>query len=855
MDPVVILKELDEICGRLDRLAEQLTHPAFSAQREEQAAAEVVQAIQRIGELIAWAYGQHSRLGEAFAQPFVDRRLRDRLKAMLVDRRHTRRELHNRIAAQVLQTIHILLQATPVESTLFCNLTAGWYLNEVVAARLDFRDNEDLLPLWMTVVKDIATMVNKENMMLFFDPSSANPFPIFTEAMRYYHHPVSQVRTHVQATSLEIFLKLRDEDLWGEPLFHLVVSESSCFFTHVCCLLREFWRMADEAARTGNKRDLRSALYIQNDILMYINDVFACDIPMLNEIMQEKLLRFAVIPVLMRSVVLRRPSVAARSPPAELQQSGLLSSPVAFYLLHDLLCTLRSSAVFEAAACIFLRSELPDEVLQLISVAAPRTPTLYFSLQASWGATPRRGPFDFGSSVSDELLYAMPPTTLIELLQRRAAPGAVTRGWPLDALEEWLCNVDPAAETAGLAASLLGTCARMLTTMRAAREVLDVAVAERLGLALSQALSVHHQLQWATLAAAFRTLQELAAASDAPAGRSRHALLAPLRERVIGPLASELLHLLGRYGADVQEAWVQEFQEQSATRQASLWELPTSARQRELLESGAAPELPGPSEGRTKCVRVLLGAWQLALSLAGPDKDGAEGQPVPRVSDIEREEAARFQLGVPLHIGNMNRVKCHRRKVPGSSEEEAMYLLPVKAMLVLVRPDGQKPFWAVPVISEPLRCVRLMAGSEKATPLAQIATPGANAAEKECSLAVEVASPQSPLLRAALAAGATGDRLANTLASPAVQGASRLAASPERLATSVPAVPCSDAPGAPGRGSATPVTLSLVFSDERRRRVAGKILAQAKHATLLGMLEALGAFLVEAAGLPSQGGA
>lgn len=30
--------------------------------------------------------------------------------------------------AQVLQTIHILLQSTRSESTLFCNLTAGWYL-------------------------------------------------------------------------------------------------------------------------------------------------------------------------------------------------------------------------------------------------------------------------------------------------------------------------------------------------------------------------------------------------------------------------------------------------------------------------------------------------------------------------------------------------------------------------------------------------------------------------------------------------------------------------------------------------------------------------------------------------------
>jgi len=380
------VQELDDMCGRLDRLAEQLAHPAsFGA--EEQVAGEAVQMIQRIGESIAWAYGQRHNpgLGEAFAQPFVDRRLRDRLKSLLVERGPRRQEVHNRIAAQVLQTIHILLQATPAESTLFCNLTAGWYLNDVAATRLDFRDNEDLLPLWMTVVKDIATMLNKENMMLFFDPSSPNPFPIFTEAVRYYHHPVSQVRTHVQATSLEIFLKLRDEDVWTEPLFQLVLLESASFFTRVCCLLREFWRMADEAFRSGAKRDLRSALYIQNDILMYINDVFACDIPRLSEIMQEKLLRFGIVPVLLRSILLRRPSSTSQGRP-ELQGSTL-SPAVAFYLLHDLLATLRSSMVFETVACILLRPELPEDVLQLVAAPSPRAPSEYFTIQASWGGT------------------------------------------------------------------------------------------------------------------------------------------------------------------------------------------------------------------------------------------------------------------------------------------------------------------------------------------------------------------------------------------------------------------------------------------------------------------------------------
>eukprot|EP00418_Pyrodinium_bahamense_P058354 CAMPEP_0179183422 /NCGR_PEP_ID=MMETSP0796-20121207/90896_1 /TAXON_ID=73915 /ORGANISM="Pyrodinium bahamense, Strain pbaha01" /LENGTH=322 /DNA_ID=CAMNT_0020887281 /DNA_START=32 /DNA_END=997 /DNA_ORIENTATION=+ len=314
------VQQLDDMCTRIDRLAEQIAHPGLGA-HEEQVASDLVQLIQRTGESIAWAYGQHHcpGLGEQFAQPFVDRRLRDRLKALLTERKPMRRELQSRIAAQVLQTIHILLQATPAESTLFCNLTAGWYLNEVVAAQFDFRENEDLLPLWMTVVKDIAAMLDRDNLMLFFDPSGEKPFPIYSEAIRYYHHPVSQVRTHVQATSLEVFLKLRDEDFWTEPLFQLVLAESYAFFTHVCCLLRDFWRMANDAVRSGARRDVRSALYIQNDMLMYVNDIFMCEIPQLSAILQEKLLRFAVLPVLVRSI-LRPAGPSALASSVEQQQ-------------------------------------------------------------------------------------------------------------------------------------------------------------------------------------------------------------------------------------------------------------------------------------------------------------------------------------------------------------------------------------------------------------------------------------------------------------------------------------------------------------------------------------------------------
>jgi len=814
-------QQMDDLCGRLERLADQVKNPGLTT-REDVVVSEVVGVIQRIGEGVAWAYGQHRSkpgLGERFAQPFVDHHIKEWLKALLVEKRPLRRENQNRLVGQILQTIHILLQATPPDSMLFCNLTAGWYLNEVVSAKIDFLDNEDLLPLWMTVVKDIATMLDRDNLMLFFDPSSDKPFPIFSEACRYYHHPVSQVRTHVQATSLEIFLKLRDKSFWNEPLFHKVLQESSVFFTHVCCLLRDFWQMADEAVHTQERRNVRSALYIQNDILMYVNDIFMCEIPQLTAILQEKLLRFAILPVLVRSIL--RP----RDPPTiREQQQDLLSAPTAWYLLHDMLVTLQSSPVFTAVSLALLRKDVPEEVLKLVTEHHSRTPITYFKTQAEWGGTIRPAPDLTGDVASDEVLYAMPREHLVQLLENR---GHMVKNSLLDALLERLQGLSRSESGLSAVADslLLDTTTLLLRTLRAGSEVLDEDVAERLSASTCEVLAQHRQLPWPTLEAALLALRELIAVIDNPQGRARRILAPYLRDKVLVPLATELLQAAKPPGSD---SWLQEFTEQWAAQHASLTEPAAAARQRDLVEPGVGlVEAPGVPTGRARCLRVLLGAWHLEGCLLG----GADRlfDRMPGFSDADVEEFSSYEPGVSVHIGKMNRVKCHARTAR-HGEPEALYLLPVQSSLVLVRPDDQKPFWALPVVAESLLHVRLLASTDKMGPLEQIPSPGSNGDELQRILKLEVSSPRSPFLRSFGLDGVGKDRIGCSLVAAPPPGGQM-----DPMTMSVPV-----APGAAPGVSQGPMSgadaaagkdgqLVLHFSDERRRRLACKILVQAKH--------------------------
>lgn len=110
------LKDLDDLCVRLNHLCQELRR------RVPEAVEEAVHVVQQIGSSLAWAYGLGLFRGEQFAQPFVDRRATERLRELLLSG-------NPKLQAQVLQTIHILIQSTPMESTLFCNLTAGWYLS------------------------------------------------------------------------------------------------------------------------------------------------------------------------------------------------------------------------------------------------------------------------------------------------------------------------------------------------------------------------------------------------------------------------------------------------------------------------------------------------------------------------------------------------------------------------------------------------------------------------------------------------------------------------------------------------------------------------------------------------------
>ncbi|CAK0811068.1 unnamed protein product [Prorocentrum cordatum] len=166
---------------------------------------------------------------------------------------------------------------------------------------------------------------------------------------------------------------------------------------------------------------------------------------------------------------------------------------------------------------------------------------------------------------------------------------------------------------------------------------------------------------------------------------------------------------------------------------------------------------------------------------------------MPGFSDADVEEFSSYEPGVSVHIGKMNRVKCHARTAR-HGEPEALYLLPVQSSLVLVRPDDQKPFWALPVVAESLLHVRLLASTDKMGPLEQIPSPGSNGDELQRILKLEVSSPRSPFLRSFGLDGVGKDRIGCSLVAAPPPGGQM-----DPMTMSVPVAPGA-APGESHRG-------------------------------------------------------
>ncbi|CAI5481011.1 unnamed protein product [Closterium sp. Yama58-4] len=234
------------------------------------------------------------------------------------------------VMVQLLQTLNLMIQNLKSEKAIYYMFSKE-HINNVISFPFDFSD-EELLAYYISFLKTLSMKLDKSTISYFIvekeDGSSA--FPLYVEAIRFFHHEESMVRIAVRTLTLTIY------NVHDERANRFVLSPSAIrYFEDLAIFVRQqsftLARLVANAVRNfGSIVDVgrvEASIAEIGDLLYYCNDVMSAGIPQLSEVVSEHLLSIWVFPVLLASL----------SPESGSPNAKRISPLCAMYLLSRVL--------------------------------------------------------------------------------------------------------------------------------------------------------------------------------------------------------------------------------------------------------------------------------------------------------------------------------------------------------------------------------------------------------------------------------------------------------------------------------------------------------------------------------------
>ncbi|PFH34304.1 hypothetical protein BESB_074560 [Besnoitia besnoiti] len=195
-----------------------------------------VEILRQIAELLVW--GERHK-NEAFFDIFCEQNILSYFVEVVAQPR-----VASAVKVQVLQTLSILVQNTHRKTAIYY-LFSNNYINTLLSTAYDF-SNEEVVAWYVSFIKSLSLLVTEETVKLFLN-RRAPSFPVFSEAVKFFIHRDSMVRTHVRTVTLSIF-KIR------EPIVEEFIVKHSAVFSHIACYLRAQWADRCRALRACRRR-------------------------------------------------------------------------------------------------------------------------------------------------------------------------------------------------------------------------------------------------------------------------------------------------------------------------------------------------------------------------------------------------------------------------------------------------------------------------------------------------------------------------------------------------------------------------------------------------------------------------
>ncbi|CAE7205074.1 CLEC16A [Symbiodinium sp. KB8] len=301
----------------------------------------LIETVRQITEALIWGeQANHSQFFDFFCE-----------KSIFSDLVHVLglKKASKKVKLQLLQTLSMLIQNIHRQTSVYYILSNN-HVNKLMSTNMDF-DDEEVLAYYITLMKSLAMRLDNESIKFFFIQHPEPSFPLYIEATKFFSHRDHMVRATVRTITLQVY-KIEDQPMRRFVLRHAAES----YFSQLAYHLQDLWLRLDAAAAKATGEDNLSQVQreneLQQDLQIYLSDVFELGIEELNEVLADRLLNAAILPVLLAGLTTsssHRVGGAART----------LAPHVSLFLVRQVLDTFHCPVLLEPMAQALLWSSVP----------------------------------------------------------------------------------------------------------------------------------------------------------------------------------------------------------------------------------------------------------------------------------------------------------------------------------------------------------------------------------------------------------------------------------------------------------------------------------------------------------------
>eukprot|EP00111_Clytia_hemisphaerica_P007243 TCONS_00021030-protein len=248
----------------------------------------VVETLRSIAEILIWGDQNDSTVFDFFLEKNM----------LLFFLKFMTQNCGSYVTVQLLQTLNILFENIRSQTSLYFLLSNN-HVNSIIVHKFDF-SNEEVLAYYISFLKTLSLKLNRQTINFFFNERKGD-FPLYTEAIKFFHHPESMVRIAVRTLTLNVY------KVGHQKMLEFICDKTATpYFSNLIWLIGKDAIELDDCVMQESdhfKYDkLKANTADHLDHLHYLNDILLLKIDVLNMILTDHMVNRLLIPLYIYSL-------------------------------------------------------------------------------------------------------------------------------------------------------------------------------------------------------------------------------------------------------------------------------------------------------------------------------------------------------------------------------------------------------------------------------------------------------------------------------------------------------------------------------------------------------------------------